>query len=161
MGFSMATKKGTKFSFTTAEGKVETRTSPRAYTHVVVGRRDYVKERAHLEANRATIEKQERRNWEFYRQCAQTPVGEKRETKDIYPNDERNVEMGQKVLDRAPTADAFVAEYMARQEANIPAGDFGPEIVLQWSQSARAALAAVSKWSQWHTQVRVVELKSE
>ena len=35
--------KGTKFTYTTAEGKVETRTSARTYTHVVAdeGELDY------------------------------------------------------------------------------------------------------------------------
>jgi hypothetical protein len=146
-----------QFTFTTAEGKVETRSSARPYTHVVVGRSDFNKQRAHVVAMRSKMAKNDRDNYRFWATCASTPVGA------IYPGENFTVrqeahDQGLKIIAAYPTVESYVAARADARYNAVPAGDTGPELVLQWSMTERAARAAVSAFLKFHSDVRVVAL---
>ncbi|WP_175771836.1 hypothetical protein [Burkholderia ambifaria] len=149
----------TKFSYTTADGIVETRTSSRAYTHVVVGRRDLVKERAEW-----TSEPSRLRIFEAYvylSRCASTTVGETFRDGRVFVTQEMHDE-SVKIIRAYPTADEYVAAMIAEGIERINAqegdGDVGMERVLKWSRSASAAQRGANDARKWHVDVRVVSL---
>jgi hypothetical protein len=145
------------FTYTTAEGKIETRTSVRTYTHVIVGRLDHNKERASVIARRASMAKQDRKNYRYWSTCATTAVDA------MYPGENFPVtqdlhDKGLEVVAEHPTAKQYVAARADARYAAIPAGDLGPELVLQWCTSERSARQAVETHSRFHSDVRVVAL---
>jgi hypothetical protein len=145
------------FTFTTSEGVVETPSSACAYTHVVVGRRDFNKERAAVIKQRPKMAKQDRANYRYWETCAATPVGA------TYPGENFTVtenphDKGLKILAEYPTLESYVAARADARYNAIPAVDTGPELVLQWSMSERAARSSVAPHSKFHSEVRVVAL---
>src|ERR1700676_2958198 len=94
--------------FTTAEGKVETRTSDRPYTHVVVGRRDFNKERAAVVAQRASMAKRDRANYRYWGTCAATPVGDTYAGETFLVSQEMH-DQGLSIVAEYPTMKHYVA----------------------------------------------------
>lgn len=149
----------TKFTFTTADGIVETRTSSRAYTHVVVGRRDLVKQRAEWTSEPARM-----RIFEAYvylSRCASTTVGETFRDGRVLVTQEMHDE-SVKIIRAYPTVDEYVAAMIAEGIERINAqegdGEAGKERVLRWSRSVAAAQRGASAAREWHVDVRVVAL---
>lgn len=155
----------TKFSFTTAEGEVFTRKSDRAYTHVVVGRHNNALERARILADHATPPKYDKDNYRYYAQRAALKAG------DVYTSNscnythvmtEKDVADAIKYLRGAANfqeyVDALRDERLAGLVQRHGEADAGPELVLQWSQSAANAAKSIGQHSKFHTQVRVVAL---
>jgi hypothetical protein len=145
------------YTYTTAEGNVETRTNGRRYTHIVVGRRDYNKERAAVVAQRAAMAKRDRATYRYWQTCATTKVGDMHPKAD-YPVRQDMHDQGIEIIAKYPTVNAYVASNDAARYAAIPAGDLGPEAVLQWCTSERAARKAIEAHSRFHSDVRVVAL---
>ncbi|WP_175771824.1 hypothetical protein [Burkholderia ambifaria] len=147
-----------KFSFTTAEGAVETRTSERAYTHVVLGRRNLVQARAR--AASAAERKMHAVNYDYYRNYAETDVGQPYPGRQWTTN-QADHDAAVQLIAEYPTVEAYIEAKVEQVIARINdegTGDAGPEIVLQWSQSLRAAQASVSGHAKWHVGVRVAAL---
>ncbi|MCU1483139.1 MAG: hypothetical protein JWQ19_3925 [Subtercola sp.] len=147
--------KGTKFTFTTAEGKVETRTSERVYTHIVVGRDNLAALRA--QAQNAASVASLKDEYTFRKNCASVNVGEK------YPGRSYEVDAAMHASATAcmaqySTVDEYVKAKIAEHLTRIGDADAGPQRVLQWSMTHRAALGAVGKWQKWHVDVQVIAL---
>lgn len=126
----------TKFTFTTAEGKVETRTSERTYTHVVVRRTNV----AYLRkcALDPAWSKEDANAFRYYSKMAACEVGEIPQGRR-YP-----MEAAEKRASEAAVAGCSdEADYIAKkQQARLDAitkeygdADVGPEYVAQWSMS--------------------------
>lgn len=157
-----------KFSYTTAEGNVETRTSARAYTHVVVGRYNVADHRAHIEAEYGTVSKQTRRNFEYLSARAAMQPGQN--WTSTYANGEsytvtmteRDIKCARDGLFGATTVEEYNAILRTRAltvlHDRYGDGDVGREVVLQWSQSRANAQKAVSGWQKHYAHVRVVAL---
>lgn|GEM_PF-6230530 len=157
----MSKKAKNKFSFTTAEGKVETRSSDRTYTHVVVMRTNVAALR--VEAVSAENRKQDRKNFAFFAAMASGEVGKipavpggwnwplKQEDKDKYA---AQVAPYRDAEDYADKRAAARLEHINKQYG---AADIGPEYVAQWSMSETNARKGV-KSSQWIASARVVAL---
>jgi len=144
-----------KFSFTTAEGKVETRSSDRVYTHIVVGRDNLAAERA--QAQNADSVKYLRNAYAYRKNCASVEVGA------MYPGEKFPVDAEMHALATAclaqyPTVDDYVKDKTAEQLARIGEADAGPQRVLQWSMSHRAAINSLGKWEKWHVDLQVIAL---
>ncbi|WP_321874632.1 hypothetical protein [Burkholderia ubonensis] len=148
----------TKFTFTTADGIVETRTSSRAYTHVVVGRRDLVKERADWSSPATRFRLFEA--YVYLTKCASTNVGEPFRDGIVVTQAMRDESV--KTVRTYPTVDeyvdAMIAEGIERINKSYGDGDAGKERVLKWSRSASAAQRGASHARKWHVDVRVVSL---
>jgi hypothetical protein len=153
----------TKFSFTTAEGKVETRTSERPYTHVVVNRANVAALR--VEAVSDAHRKQDRKNFAFTAAMAAGEVGKI----PVVPGG-WNWPLEQ---DRKDKAVAFIAPYrdaddfadkqaaarLERLNKQYGDADVGPEYVAQWSMSEANARKGV-RMSPYLASSRVVALDS-
>ncbi|WP_227461646.1 hypothetical protein [Cupriavidus pauculus] len=156
----------TKFSFTTAEGEVFTRKSARAYTHVVVGRHNNALERATILAEHARPRSYDKANYQFYVARAALQPGDTfvSTTGMGYEHvmTEKDVEDAKKNLRGATNfqeyLDALRDSRLAGLVQRHGEGDAGPEVVLQWSQSAANATKSIGQHSKFFTQVRVVAL---
>lgn len=158
----------TKFAFTTAEGKVETRSSARAYTHVVVGRYNVAAHRAHIEAEHAKPAKHTRSNYEFHSKRAAMQPGD--QWHSTFANGtpysvtltEKDIECCREALHGATTLAEYNIALRARALDDLHTrygeADIGAEAVLQWSQSVASAQKSVGQWSKHWAQVRVVAL---
>ena len=152
-----AKPKATAFRYVTAEGRVETRTSHRMYTHVVVGRRNRTKARA-CETS-AAMARQHASNYDWFMKCVTTPIGKPFDpAKAWHPNTSELHAQATAVVAMYPTKEAYVAGKTAGALERIGPGDAGPECVVQWSRSERAASSSVSGHRGWHVDVRVVAL---
>lgn len=152
--------KKTKFTFTTADGETATRTSARAYTHVIVGRKNYAYERQWQESPK--LRKERESSWDYAKNCASVQPGER------YPVARLNFEVtqerhdsGRALIEQHPSRDAYVAAKTAEAIAEVGEGDAGPLVVLQWSQSVSAATRAQSGFAPWYTGVHVLPINGE
>ncbi|KWN83016.1 hypothetical protein [Burkholderia stagnalis] len=148
-----------KFTFTTADGIVATRTSSRAYTHVVVGRRNLAKERADWTSPATRLRLYEA--YVYLSRCASTTVGEKfRDGRFVVT--QAMYDESVKTVDKYPTVDTYVAAMIAEGIERINAqegdGEAGKERVLRWSRSVAAAQRGANAAREWHVDVRVVAL---
>ncbi|HEY0822058.1 MAG TPA: hypothetical protein VGD46_25000 [Rhizobacter sp.] len=149
--------KKTKYTHVTADGVVETRTSARPYTHVVVGRRDLVRERARLDAR--WIE-QQRENHRYTLKQAAAEVGELLDER-IY-----GVSQGERARANAwlethgRNTEQYAQDRYNAAMADIGDGIKGKEQVLQWSMSHTNAIKAMGSWLKFWVDVRVVPLSS-
>ena len=152
--------RGTTFRYVTADGEVHTRTSKRAYTHVLIGRLNLAKARD-VERSASRRESHDA-NWHYMQRCATHPVGEPFDIKrPWYKNTEELQAQGRACLARYPTAASYVEAMVAEALSRIDPADKGPEVVLQWSQSQRAAAASINTAAGWHVDVRVVALPAD
>jgi hypothetical protein len=151
-----------KFSFTTAEGKVETRSSDRTYTHVVVKRTNAALLR--VEAVSDAHRKQDRSNFKFFAAMAAGEVGKipavpgggwrwplTQEDKD------KHAEFIAPYSDADDYADKSAAARLDAVNKKYGDADVGPEFVAQWSMSEVNARKG-AKLSPWIASVRVVAL---
>ncbi|WP_109479098.1 hypothetical protein [Paraburkholderia sp. C35] len=143
--------KKTKFTFTTADGITATRTSERPYTHVVVGRRDNVRERKAVRSKHGY----HMENYAWWALVAATPVGE------VPPGGyakvtQKNIDGVRETLDAYADAQAYADATIASELAALGDGDTGPLTVLQWSMSENAAHRAVGGFSKIFLDVHVL-----
>lgn len=141
-----------KFSFTTAEGKVETRSSDRTYTHVVVMRANVAALRvaAVSDDNR----KQDCKNFKFFAAMAAGEVGKVPAVPGgwnwpLTQKDKENyTAQVAPYRDADDYADKRAAARLEAVNKQYGDADIGPEYVAQWSMSevnARKGLKA-SPW---------------
>lgn len=142
-----------KFSFTTAEGKVETRSSDRPYTHVIVGRFDLVRDRAAVLSNLRAGE-----SWDYYSSQAKLEVGQCMPG-SRYPLDQRTVDQARAFAAENPDREAYIEKSrqacLATIEKRHGTGDKSPEYVLQWSMSAANAARGMQAKAQHFVDVMV------
>jgi hypothetical protein len=152
--------KGTKFIFITAEGKEFTRTSPRPYTHVIVGRYDWKKSREQVlsDANR----KHHASNYQYYAKLASAKVGDLRDNgrHATWLVTQADIDSSIEALGGAKTeqeyVDAIIAGMLAKRAGY---GDVGEEEVLSWSMSLGNATRAIGQFvRQGYLSVRVAEI---
>lgn len=136
----------TKFTFTTAEGKVETRTSERTYTHVVVNRTNvaYLREDAVHPEN----SKRDASDYRFFLAMATGEVGAIPNVKGWqWPlKAEDKQRYGSYIAGYADEADYVAKKQQARLDAineRYGDADIGPEYVAQWSMSEANARKGV------------------
>jgi Protein of unknown function (DUF3489) len=141
----------TNYQVTTAEGKIETRKSARPYTHVLLGRPDYVALRARMNS------KDYANNFAYYTRVAE---GRYEWSKwDTAEEIARSVEKAKTEVagfaDAKTYGEAKIAQYIAE---NCPEGqDQGEEVALRWSQSVANAQGAISEFQgRFYTAFRVV-----
>lgn len=144
-----------KHIHTLPDGTKATRSSKgRVYTHVIIGRKNLVRERAAAEAMRA----QHINNFAFYQQYASTPVGESWNGKSwciIKPIDAPKQAQYAAIVAEHGTAENY-ADAMVRQSLErIGSDDAGTWSVLQWSMSAANAAKGMNKFRDWFVDVQV------
>jgi hypothetical protein len=75
-----------------------------------------------------------------------------------FTNTQEQQAKGRACLERYPTVESYVEAMVAEALSRIETADKGPEVVLQWSQSERAAAASINSHAGWHVDVRVAQL---
>lgn len=144
-----------KFSHKTVDGIIETRTSDRPYTHVVVGRRDIAAFRRFVAS--ATEHKRHQAEYRYLRLCASVEPGAQYPEGGFAVSRESH-ERGKATIAQYPAEHAYIEAKIAERVAELGEADKGPEVVLQWSMSERAACKSISTHSTWNTDVRVLPI---
>lgn len=156
-------------SIYTVPGARGTRTSARPYTHAVIGRRSGPKiADAMLARHLAEWPREEKRDRLWYAVYAgdvDRCVGELRENHNGYvtPCSEINIEIARQVVERAPTADAYVAEKKREALSAIErtrAEGTGDLLVLSWHHSRELADKALPQIEWAHTEARTVQCRA-
>lgn len=118
------------------EGLPHQRTSPRVYTHALIGHRDV---EADVKRDVAYATKYAKINFPFY----VSQVGEPRD----YLSEEAHAEQQARYAAiRDMGEEAFVASEAKRAEARVRENTTGAECVIQWSMSERAAVNSMGAW---------------
>jgi hypothetical protein len=142
----------TTYTVTTAEGKVETRKSERPYTHVLLGRVDYVAERAFAH----TQEKFHHETFNWYSRVASGNYnfGPYTSAEEVA---RKQAHARAQIAGHTPATFAakLIAGYIAK---HAPEGEVaGPEVALRWSASQANATKAITEFQARHyTGLRVV-----
>lgn len=143
------------YAFAHEDGRISKRTSEKEYTHAVVGCRDLAGMRG------AVLHSTEfhRQTWDGMRRRADDGVGNEWQSPGrgrLYVVSMHDFKEARQFLQQYPTADAYI-EFKV---AEVGEGDEGDEEVLQWSQTERAAKAALGRYLARYRNVRVVEVRA-
>ncbi len=153
----------TTYKVTTAEGNVETRKSDRPYTHVLLGRKDYVALRAHFNKDHGKDDLY-RSNFRYYTKLAARSVDSTEWSQyDSTEEREREIAKAKEAIAGFANAEEYrtvkTAAAIARE---CPEGqDQGEEVALRWSMKAASARGAISEFqSRLYTAFRIVEAEA-
>ncbi|TAL72860.1 MAG: hypothetical protein EPN79_02125 [Burkholderiaceae bacterium] len=153
-----------KFTYT-VRGAEGTRTSARPYTHAVIGRRSGPKVadamQTRHDAEWPFEEKRARNRYSVYVRNAKSSVGGLRINHSGYVTQckDYEIELAKEAVERAPSADAYVAEKKLEALSAIErmrAEGIGDLLVLSWHHSRELAENALRQIEWAHTDVRVV-----
>jgi hypothetical protein len=145
----------TTYQVTTAEGNIATRKSAHPYTHVLLGRRDYIRHRAYINGSDLYAA-----NYKWYTKTAARDVN----VLDRYETAEKVArevaEAKEKVAGYASEAEYVAAKRAESIARECPEGqDMGPEEALRWSKSRVNAEKAIAEFTseRFWTACRVAE----
>jgi hypothetical protein len=148
----MASKK--TYTAQTAEGTTVQRKSARPYTHVLIGRKNFVAERA--QAKSADQVKFHAANFNYYVSVAAGNHSSPYDSPEVKATKIAQAQEAINGHDAVSYAAAKVADYIARV---CPEGrDASAEMALRWSSSAALAHKAVGEFDKWYTGLRVAEV---
>lgn len=125
---------------------------------MVLGRRNLAKERAHILS--ALSRKMHADHHAYMVRLATHPIGQPFDPKRAWHfNTEEMAAEGRALIARYPTAEDYIRAKIAEELADLPPGDAGPQVVLRWSMSPRAAQAAIREAEHWHVDVYVARIE--
>lgn len=136
------------------------RTSPRPYTHAVIGRRDLARERAHVTST--TFVELDRKNYDHHRHIVAVGVGgvwSRSRSGHGYVVTREMFDTATAAVSGCDTPEKYVAKLADFRLTSINRAGKGPAgqlEVLSWSMSAASAEKAAARHRRWFIDVRVV-----
>lgn len=153
-------------TYTVPEVPGSKRTSPRPYTHAIIGRSSSqlsaIRYEADLKANGAKYARWDTKNWHDNKRLAECPSGGTYRNHNNYVTtaSDELIKIGADFIAKYPTVESYLAHQKAEGEARVAKMKAVPDgelVVLQWSMSHANASKARSAYCKHHVDVRVVE----